>query len=142
MFAASLEVRDDFGTDTFETNIIVPGEVIEPDPVPIPVPVPVPVPVPDPDADPDPDPDDAVVPVANFTWSVIEPGVVEAINTSTAADAATFAWQTIGGEEVLVRNANRYVVRFAQGGTFQVRLFLTSPDGNDQLFQNVVVPDF
>ena len=142
VFAASLEVRDDFGTDTFETNIIVPGEVIEPDPVPSPVPVPVPVPVPDPDADPDPDVDDVVLPVADFTWSVIEPGVVEAINTSTAADAATFAWQAVGEEEVLVRNANRYVVRFAQGGTFQVRLFLTSPDGNDQLFQNVVVPDF
>ena len=140
MFAASLEVRDDFGTDTFETNIIVPGEVIEPDPVPIPVPDPDVDP--DPDLDDDPDPDDVVLPVANFTWSVIEPGVVEAINTSTAADAATFAWQTIGGEEVLVRNANRYVVRFAQGGTFQVRLFLTSPDGNDQLFQNVVVADF
>ena len=92
--------------------------------------------------DPDPDPDDVVVPVANFTWSVIEPGVVEAINTSTAADGATFTWQAVGEEEVLVRGANRYVVRFDEGGTFQVRLFLTSPDGNDQLFQNVVVPDF
>ena len=107
-FDVSLEVRDDFGEDTFETTITVPAVEQET--------------------------------VLGFTLRVIEPGVVEAINTSTAGDGVDFRWQASGEEEILVRSDERFVVRFAEGGTYEIRLF--DDDSGDRLFQDVVVPDF
>jgi len=109
-FDVSLEVRDDFGTDTFETTIRVPAV------------------------------DQGTV--LGFTLSVIEPGVVEAINTSTAGAGAAFRWVAVGDDEVLVRSDERFVVRFDEGGTYEVRLFVEDDFGDDRLFQDIRVPDF
>ena len=109
-FDVSLEVRDDFGTDTFETTIQVPAV------------------------------DQGTV--LGFTLSVIEPGVVEAINTSTAGAGAAFRWVAVGDDEVLVRSDERFVVRFDEGGTYEVRLFVEDDFGDDRLFQDIRVPDF
>ncbi len=86
-------------------------------------------------------PDEPDEVAAAFTWRVIEPGVVEFVNTSTAADDAEITFRLSGREEVLFVDDNRLVVRYPdEGGTFTVTLVVRDRTGRDTFTQDVVVP--
>lgn len=80
-------------------------------------------------------------PVADFTWQVVEPGVVRFANTSTAQADATYEWRFAGNPEVLDGNPAGPAVRYRNaGGTFRAVLIVSDANGQNVSRQDVIVP--
>lgn len=78
---------------------------------------------------------------ASFTWSVIEPGVVAFVNTSTGPDDAIVVFRFTGEIEIIDGDRNRPIVRYPdEGGTFPVLLVVRDDDDRDVARADVFVP--
>ena len=80
-------------------------------------------------------------PVASFTWSVVGPGLVELINTSTVQDDFTVTWRTPDRDEVITDNRQARVVQYPlEGGRFTAGITVTDRFGSDEFETEIVVP--
>lgn len=78
---------------------------------------------------------------ASFTWTVIEPGVVQFQNTSEARNDAVVEWRFGGNPEVLNGDPGGPGVRYSNnGGTFRVVIVVEDVNGRSVYREDIVVP--
>ncbi len=78
---------------------------------------------------------------ADFTWQIVEPGVVRFTNTSTVQGNPAYEWRFAGNPEILDGNPAGPLVRYAPaGGTFRAVLILNDANGQSVSRQEVTVP--